>query len=62
MKLLVRLVSKRLELLREIIPDLRRLAIMGNVGNPGIVLELDEVEALRLPSPPGDLQTSRSSC
>ena len=40
------LVSKRLELLREIIPDLRRLAIMGNVGNPGIVLELDEVEAV----------------
>src|SRR5215472_14729995 len=40
------LVSKRLELLREIIPDLRRLAIMGNVGNPAIVLELDEVEAV----------------
>ena len=40
------LVSKRLEWLREIIPDLRRLAIMGNVGNPAIVLELDEVEAV----------------
>ena len=37
--------GKRLELLREVIPDLRRLAIMGNVGNPFIVLELGEVQA-----------------
>jgi putative tryptophan/tyrosine transport system substrate-binding protein len=26
-------------------PDLRRLAIMGNVGNPFVVLELGEVQA-----------------
>jgi putative tryptophan/tyrosine transport system substrate-binding protein len=26
--------NKRLELLREVVPDLRRLAIIGNVGNP----------------------------
>jgi putative tryptophan/tyrosine transport system substrate-binding protein len=36
---------KRLELLREIVPGLGRLAIMGNVGNPIYVLELGEVEA-----------------
>jgi putative ABC transport system substrate-binding protein len=37
--------SKRLELLREVIPGLRRLAIMGNVGYRGSVLEMGEVEA-----------------
>jgi ABC-type uncharacterized transport system substrate-binding protein len=35
--------GKRLELLREVVPSLRRSAIMGNVGNPYIVLELSEV-------------------
>jgi putative ABC transport system substrate-binding protein len=39
------LAGKRLELLREVIPGLRRLAIMGNVGNPFTVLELGEVQA-----------------
>jgi len=37
--------GKRLELLREAVPDLRRLAILGNVGNPFTVLEIDEVQA-----------------
>jgi putative tryptophan/tyrosine transport system substrate-binding protein len=37
--------SKRLELLREIVPGLGRLAIMCNVGNPVSVLELGEVQA-----------------
>ena len=37
--------GKRLELLREIVPGLGRLAIMGNVGNPINVLELGEVQA-----------------
>jgi putative ABC transport system substrate-binding protein len=37
--------GKRLELLREFVPGLRRLAILVNVGNPGAVLELDEVQA-----------------
>jgi len=37
--------GKRLELLREVVPSLRRLAIMGNVGNPFTVLELGEVQA-----------------
>ena len=36
--------SKRLELLREVVPGLRRLAIMGNVGYRGSVLEMSEVQ------------------
>src|SRR5262249_16687654 len=39
------LVGERLELLREIVPNLRRLAIMTNVGNPAAMLELREVQA-----------------
>jgi len=39
------LAGKRLELLREVVPGLRRLAIMGNVGNPLTVLELGEAQA-----------------
>jgi putative ABC transport system substrate-binding protein len=39
------LVSKRCELLREIIPDLRRMAVMGNVGYSAVPLEMREVEA-----------------
>jgi putative ABC transport system substrate-binding protein len=37
--------SKQLELLREVIPGLRRLAVLGNAGNPSNVLELSEVKA-----------------
>jgi putative ABC transport system substrate-binding protein len=37
--------AKRLELLREVAPGLRRLAIMANVGYPAAVLEMGEVEA-----------------
>jgi putative ABC transport system substrate-binding protein len=37
--------GKRLELLREVVPGLRRLAILVNAGNPGNVLELGEVQA-----------------
>ena len=40
------LASKRLELLREVFPDLRRLAIIGNVGYPGSVLEIAEVQTV----------------
>ena len=39
------LAGKRLELLREVVPGLRRLAIMANVGNPAAVLEMGEVQA-----------------
>jgi putative ABC transport system substrate-binding protein len=38
-------VGKRLDLLREAVPSLRRLAIMGNGGNSGVVSEMREVEA-----------------
>ena len=37
--------GKKLELLREAVPGLRRLAIMANVGNPASVLEMGEVQA-----------------
>src|SRR5262249_22621366 len=37
------LASKRLELLRELVPGLRRLAIMSNADNPGSVLEMGDV-------------------
>src|SRR2546430_8328381 len=37
--------GKRLELLREIVPGLPRLAIIANVGSPGAVLEMGEVQA-----------------
>jgi len=37
--------SKRLELLRKVLPGLRRLAIMGNVDNPFAVLDMREVQA-----------------
>jgi putative tryptophan/tyrosine transport system substrate-binding protein len=37
--------GKRLELLREAVPGLRRLAILGNVGNPFTVLEIEGVQA-----------------
>jgi putative ABC transport system substrate-binding protein len=39
------LAGKRLELLREVVPALRRLAIMANVGNPAALLEMGYVQA-----------------
>jgi putative ABC transport system substrate-binding protein len=36
------LVGKRLELLREILPDLRRLAILADIGSPNSALEMAE--------------------
>ena len=37
------LASKRVELLREVVPDLKVVALLGNVDNPEIVLEMREV-------------------
>jgi ABC-type uncharacterized transport system substrate-binding protein len=37
--------GKRLELLREFVPSLRRVAILANVGNPFSVTELSEAQA-----------------
>src|SRR5262249_20061644 len=39
------LAGKRLELLREVVPGLRRLAMMANAGNPYTVLEMGEAQA-----------------
>jgi putative tryptophan/tyrosine transport system substrate-binding protein len=39
------LAGKRLEILREVDPHLRQLAVMGNVGYPDVVLEMGEVQA-----------------
>src|SRR5262249_1718138 len=39
------LAGKRLELLREIVPALHRLAAMGNVGSPSFALEIGDVQA-----------------
>jgi putative ABC transport system substrate-binding protein len=39
------LAGKRLELMREVIPNLRRLAIMANAAYPPAMRELNEVEA-----------------
>ena len=39
------LAGKRLELLREVVPALRRLAILANAGNPVTLLDLRKVEA-----------------
>jgi putative ABC transport system substrate-binding protein len=37
-------VGKRFELLREIVPSLQRLAILGNIGNPYAAMEMNEVQ------------------
>jgi putative ABC transport system substrate-binding protein len=39
------LAAKRLELLRELVPDLRRLAMMGNANYAAALVEMSEVEA-----------------
>jgi putative tryptophan/tyrosine transport system substrate-binding protein len=39
------LAGKRLELLREVVPQLRRLGIIFNIGNAQPVLEMEETEA-----------------
>jgi putative ABC transport system substrate-binding protein len=38
------LAAKRLELLREVVPGLHRVAIIANIGNPFAVLEVGEVQ------------------
>jgi putative ABC transport system substrate-binding protein len=37
--------SKRIELMREVLPDLRKLAVLVNIASPIGVLEIGEVEA-----------------
>ena len=43
------LASKHLELLREMVPNLRRLAIMVNVDNPASMLEMRQVDEAARP-------------
>jgi putative tryptophan/tyrosine transport system substrate-binding protein len=38
------LVGKRIELLREIVPHLRRLAVLANAGYPAAMLEMEEIQ------------------
>jgi putative ABC transport system substrate-binding protein len=38
--------GKRLEMLHEVVPSLRRLAILSNIGNAASKLEMDEAETL----------------
>jgi putative ABC transport system substrate-binding protein len=40
------LVGKRLELLREAVPGLRRLAILGHIGGPAVVLEMRDLSLI----------------
>ena len=42
------LASKRIELLREVVPGLRRVAIMANIGAPVAMLEANEAEVAAL--------------
>lgn len=39
------LAAKRVELLREIVPGLARLAVLANVGGPAVLLDMHEVQA-----------------
>jgi len=39
------LAGKRIEILREVVPGLRRSAVMGNVSNPATALEMSEAQA-----------------
>ena len=38
------LTGKRIELLREVVPNIRRLAILGNGSNPNLMLDIGEVQ------------------
>ena len=40
------LAGKRIELLREVAPGLRRLAVLANVAYPAALVEMDEVQAI----------------
>ena len=39
------LASYRLELLREVVPSIRHVALLGNVSSPNVVLEMNAVQA-----------------
>jgi len=62
------LAGKRLELLREVLPDLHRLAILANASSPATALEVAEVQAMaRTVAPawlcaPGRTRESQNGC
>src|SRR5438876_6578206 len=63
----VDIAGKRLEILRELVPDFTRLAIVANVGNPGAVLEDARARASGQSARPGNRPTrnqagTRISC
>jgi putative ABC transport system substrate-binding protein len=37
--------AKRFDLVRQIVPNLSRIAVLGNAGNTGVIIEMREVEA-----------------
>jgi putative tryptophan/tyrosine transport system substrate-binding protein len=49
--------SKRIELLRDIIPSLRRVAVLVNVGNPGAKLEIEGAQTAARTLGLGDVAT-----
>ena len=55
------LAAKRMELLREVIPGLSRLAILANIGNPAAVADMREVQLAMLSEPIRRLLKCRSS-
>jgi ABC-type uncharacterized transport system substrate-binding protein len=55
------LAGKRLELLREVLPGLRRLAFLGRISNPIGVVEMGEVEAARPGARPRSRHTRASA-
>jgi ABC-type uncharacterized transport system substrate-binding protein len=40
------LAGKRIELLREIVPNFHRLSVLGNIANPANLLEMDSVQTI----------------
>jgi putative tryptophan/tyrosine transport system substrate-binding protein len=49
--------SKRIELLRDVIPNLRRAAVLVNVGNPGAKLEIEGAQTAARTLGLGDIAT-----
>lgn len=52
------LAGKRLEALRQLLPDVRRLAILGNAGYPAAVVEMVDLQATQ-PHPPARQNAGR---
>jgi putative ABC transport system substrate-binding protein len=49
--------SKRIELLRDVIPNLRRVAVLVNVGNPGAIMEIGGAQTAARTLGLGDIPT-----